>query len=84
MTPVQILSVLAAWAGTSVVVGLAVGRILRNAQITEVCIELECARPATHERVVGVTTDAVPAGDPDGFSEVVELACERHGEVRRS
>lgn len=84
MTPVQILSVLAAWTATSVVVALAIGRILRNAQIEEVCIEPGCDRPATHERTVGVTTDHVPAGDPDGFSWSVELACGRHGEVRRS
>lgn len=84
MTPVQIAAVALAWCATAVVVGFGLGRIVRRAEIEEVCIEPGCQRPATHERVVGVTTDHVPAGDPDGFSWSVELACGRHGEVRRS
>lgn len=86
MTLPQILSVFAAYAVTSVVVGLVVGRILRNANVDylEVCIEPECTSAATHERLIGITTEHVPAGDADGFSSVVELACARHGEVRRS
>jgi hypothetical protein len=83
MTLTVILSVLAAWLVASLVVGLILGRILRNAGIEEVCIEPGCQRPATHERLVGITTDHVPPGDPDGFSEHVELACRRHGEMWR-
>lgn len=83
MTPTQIVSVLAAWVVTSLVVGLAVGRVLREVDYPMVCVEPECNRPATHERTVGVTTTAVPAGDPDGFSWVVERVCRRHGGVER-
>jgi hypothetical protein len=64
------------------------GRVLRlrnldGPDVDWVCIEPGCGRRGTHERLVGVTTTAVPAGDPDGFSWVVERVCRRHVEVAR-
>lgn len=83
MTPTQIVGVLATWVVTSLVVGLAVGRVLREVDYPMVCVEPGCDRPATHDRTVGVTTEHVPAEDPDGFSWVVERVCRRHGGVER-
>lgn len=86
MTATTILLVALSWLAASLVVGLLVGRVLRHCDLqapTEVCVEPGCSRPATHERTVGMTTTAVPAGDPDGFSWVVERVCRRHGGVER-
>lgn len=63
--------------------GLWIGWALRYPDTEEVCIEPDCHRPATHERLVGITTDHVPPGDPDGFSFHTELVCRRHGGVPR-
>ena len=85
MTTTTIALVVLTWCATAVVVGLLVGRIVRqrDAHYPMVCVEPGCDRPATHDRTVGVTTEHVPAEDPDGFSWVVERVCRRHGGVER-
>jgi hypothetical protein len=75
-----------AWLAVATLLAMFLGRVLRlrdlDGPTTEVCVEPGCSRPATHDRTVGVTTTAVPAGDPDGFSWVVERVCRRHGGVQ--
>jgi hypothetical protein len=88
MTGTTITTIVLCWCVAAVVTGLAVGVVVRIADAggptDEVCAEDECYRSATHERLAGITTEHVPAGDPDGFSVVVQLVCARHREVARS
>lgn len=47
---------------------------------TAFCVFPGCDEPATTENVVGIDTEHVPPGDPDGFSWRTELVCADHKE----